>query len=146
MARGRRTDGFPADALISRHYVVYLGVWRRRNQGNAADRRSVEHISITATEDPFMGSGTTMAAAEVLGRIGYGAEISPGYCDVILRRMMSLTGNDPVHESGATFAVIAAERGVDLEQVLSPKAQDSAATEHTGPNSHYGPRRKRSAG
>jgi len=44
--------------------------------------------------DPFMGSGTTMAAAEVLGRIGYGAEISPGYCDVILGRMMTLTGNE----------------------------------------------------
>jgi DNA modification methylase len=96
--------------------------------------------------DPFMGSGTTMAAAEGLGRIGYGAEISPGYCDVILRRMMSLTGNEAVHESGAPFALIAAERGVEPEQGLNPEAQDSAATEHTGPNSHYGPRRKRSAG
>jgi len=29
--------------------------------------------------DPFLGSGTTMAAAHVLGRVGYGTEISPGY-------------------------------------------------------------------
>ena len=42
--------------------------------------------------DPFMGVGTTMAAAHVLGRVGYGCEISPAYCDVILRRIMNLTG------------------------------------------------------
>ena len=42
------------------------------------------HITINATEDPFTGSGTTMAAAHVLDRVGYGCEISPAYCDVIL--------------------------------------------------------------
>jgi DNA modification methylase len=94
--------------------------------------------------DPFMGSGTTMAAAEVLGRIGYGCEISPGYCDVILNRMMSLTGNEATHESGATFAKIAAARGVDPGQALNPKAQDRGAIKHHGPNPHYGPRRKAS--
>lgn len=36
--------------------------------------------------DPFLGSGTTLIAAAELGRIGYGCEISPGYCDVIRRR------------------------------------------------------------
>ena len=46
--------------------------------------------------DPFMGSGTTLAAAHVLGRTGYGCEISPGYCDVILRRMASFAGEEPV--------------------------------------------------
>jgi hypothetical protein len=94
--------------------------------------------------DPFMGSGTTMAAAEVLRRIGYGAEISPGYCDVILRRMMSLTGNEAVDESGATFAEIAAARGVDPGQASNPKAQDAGAIKHHGPNPHYGPRKRAS--
>ena len=37
--------------------------------------------------DPFLGSASTMAAAHVLGRVGYGCEISPAYCDVILRRI-----------------------------------------------------------
>jgi hypothetical protein len=92
--------------------------------------------------DPFMGSGTTMAAAEVLGRVGYGSEISPGYCDVILRRMMNLTGNEAVDESGGTFAEIAAARGVDPGQALNPKAQDTGAIKHHGPNPHYGPRKK----
>jgi DNA modification methylase len=42
--------------------------------------------------DPFAGSGSAMAAAHVLGRIGYGIEISPCYCDVILQRMAALIG------------------------------------------------------
>lgn len=37
--------------------------------------------------DPFLGSGTTMLAAEQLSRICYGIEISPAYCAVILQRM-----------------------------------------------------------
>jgi DNA modification methylase len=43
--------------------------------------------------DPFLGSGTAMAAAHVLDRIGYGIEISPAYCDVILRRIAALVGS-----------------------------------------------------
>ena len=37
--------------------------------------------------DPFAGSGTTMVAAGLLERAGFGVEISPAYCDVILRRL-----------------------------------------------------------
>lgn len=37
--------------------------------------------------DPFLGSGTTMVAAQNLGRKCYGLEISPDYCAVILERM-----------------------------------------------------------
>ena len=36
--------------------------------------------------DPFMGSGSTLIAAAKNERIGYGLELSPGYCDVIRRR------------------------------------------------------------
>ena len=66
--------------------------------------------------DPFMGSGTTMAAAALLGRTGYGCEISPAYCDVILRRIMNLTGETPVlAATGETFAAVAAARGVPAD-------------------------------
>ncbi len=41
--------------------------------------------------DPFLGSGTTMIAADNLGRKCYGMEISPGYCDVIVERWETLT-------------------------------------------------------
>jgi len=42
--------------------------------------------------DPFLGSGTTLIAAEQLGRECYGMEISPQYCDVIIERWQNLTG------------------------------------------------------
>jgi DNA modification methylase len=61
--------------------------------------------------DPFLGSGTTMAAAHVLDRVGYGIEISPAYCDVILRRIEHLTGNEPMLATGERFNDIAAQRG-----------------------------------
>lgn len=42
--------------------------------------------------DPFLGSGTTLIAAEQLSRKCYGMEISPAYCDVIVERWQNLTG------------------------------------------------------
>jgi len=51
--------------------------------------------------DPFLGSGTTLIAAEQLSRKCYGMEISPAYCDVIVKRWETLTGkkakNDRQH-------------------------------------------------
>jgi len=42
--------------------------------------------------DMFLGSGTTLIAAEGLKRICYGMELDPGYCDVIVRRYIKLVG------------------------------------------------------
>ena len=95
--------------------------------------------------DPFMGSGTTMAAAEVLGRKGYGCEISPAYCDVVLRRISTLTGQTAtLADTGEAFDAVAAARGVPLEQVSNPKNRDARAIKHNGPNPFYGTRRKAS--
>ncbi len=61
--------------------------------------------------DPFMGSGTTMIAAEKNGRHSCGTEISPMYCDVIVTRWQNLTGKQAIHEaSGKTFAELKAEK------------------------------------
>jgi DNA modification methylase len=46
--------------------------------------------------DLFLGSGTTLVAAEQLGRKCYGMEISPQYCDVIVARWEKLTGQKAV--------------------------------------------------
>jgi len=49
--------------------------------------------------EPFCGSGTTLIAAEQLGRKCYGMEISPQYCDVIVKRWEALTGKKAERES-----------------------------------------------
>tara|TARA_R100000808_G_scaffold14841_1_gene34851 strand:+ start:268 stop:1491 length:1224 start_codon:yes stop_codon:yes gene_type:complete len=48
--------------------------------------------------DPYLGSGTTLIAAAQTGRVCYGAELSPAYCDVIRRRWTKWAveaGQDP---------------------------------------------------
>jgi DNA modification methylase len=58
-------------------------------------RRFIERMSNKNTEllyEPFCGSGTTLIAAEQLGRTCYGMEISPQYCEVICQRWEKLTG------------------------------------------------------
>jgi DNA modification methylase len=52
-----------------------------------------------AVYDPFMGSGSTLLAADQEDRTAYGVEISPGYVDVICRRFQQVTGTVPVLES-----------------------------------------------
>jgi DNA modification methylase len=95
--------------------------------------------------DPFLGSGTTMAAAEVLGRIGLGCEISPSYCDVILQRIANLSGVEPILlASGETIAEVAAARGVPLDQVENPRVRDARRIQHRGPAPFYGSRNKAS--
>jgi DNA modification methylase len=43
--------------------------------------------------DPFMGSGTTLIAAERQNRVALGIELDPGYCDVIVQRWQNFTGD-----------------------------------------------------
>ena len=52
----------------------------------------IESVECNSVFDPFLGSGTTLIAAEQLGRRCYGLEIEPKYCDVILARWENLTG------------------------------------------------------
>ena len=54
--------------------------------------------------DPFLGSGSTLIAAERTGRCCRGAEFDPLYIDVILRRYQRETGESAVLEAtGETF-------------------------------------------
>ena len=50
--------------------------------------------------DPFCGSGTTIIAAEQLGRRGFAIEIEPRYVQVILDRWEAFTGQTAVKVSG----------------------------------------------
>jgi DNA modification methylase len=61
--------------------------------------------------DGFLGSGTTVIAAQRTGRRCYGLEIDPGYVDVVIRRWQAFTRDHAVHASdGHTFDELAAER------------------------------------
>ena len=44
--------------------------------------------------DPFLGSGTTLLASEILGRICYGFEFYPQYCQVIIDRYIKYKENE----------------------------------------------------
>jgi len=61
--------------------------------------------------DAFVGSGTTLIAAETTGRRGYGIEIDPAYCDVVIRRLRATCGLEAVLEAtGQGFGEVQAER------------------------------------
>jgi hypothetical protein len=49
--------------------------------------------------DPFNGTGTTLMAAESLGRIYTGIELDPAYCDITAQRFEQATKIKPILES-----------------------------------------------
>lgn len=57
--------------------------------------------------EPFLGSGTTLAAAEGTQRVCYGLELDPKYADVVVERWQTLSGKKATLEGdGRTFDVI----------------------------------------
>lgn len=96
--------------------------------------------------DPFLGSGTTLVAAGALDRAGYGCEISPAYCDVILRRAVEAFGVAPtLSATGESFTDVARAREVPAAAAADLRAADSKSIRRK-PNGMpcYGPQRKRS--
>src|SRR6202023_4297411 len=54
--------------------------------------------------DAFLGSGTTVIAAERTGRRCYGLDLDPAYVDTIIRRWQTLSGESALHGiSGLSF-------------------------------------------
>jgi DNA modification methylase len=61
--------------------------------------------------DPFLGSGTTLAAAELTERVCYGLELDVKYADVIVQRWQTLAGSKATLDGdGRTYDAIAGER------------------------------------
>ena len=57
-----------------------------------------------AVYEPFSGSGTTIIAAEMTGRMCHAIELSPTYVDVAVKRWQSFTGKTATLEAtGQTF-------------------------------------------
>ena len=61
--------------------------------------------------DVFAGSGTSLAAANATGRIGYGVELDPKYADVILGRLGKQAGAEPMLDGVIPFSTVADDRG-----------------------------------
>lgn len=79
-----------------------------------------------AVLDPFLGSGSTLLAAERAGRSCLGMEISPAYVDVAIDRWQRITGSQAVHaETGLSFAAMQeSRRESDRGQGSEPDADE----------------------
>lgn len=62
--------------------------------------------------DPFLGSGSTLIAAEQEARVCFGLDIDPRYIDVIVKRWQDSTGAIATTEDGKTLAQLTTERGL----------------------------------
>ncbi len=103
----------------------YAGVntFGRNRMADLADHPTVKPVALVADAirdvskvgevvlDAFMGSGTTILAAERTKRRAYGIEIDPRYIDVAIRRWETLTGEKAIlANTGQSFADIAETR------------------------------------
>lgn len=82
--------------------------------------------------DLFGGSGSTLIACEKTGRAARLMELDPRYCDVIVKRWQKFAGKSAALEGdGRTFADVASERGVSLQDEApdaeKPKARKKKA-------------------
>jgi predicted RNA methylase len=74
--------------------------------------------------DAFAGAGTTIMAAEQIGRRAFCIEIDPIYVDVAIRRWQHFTGMDAVLETtGRTFDETSVSRQDQSHLVKRPKSQ-----------------------
>jgi DNA modification methylase len=76
-------------------------------------KRPIENNSSPgqAVYEPFCGSGTTIIAAEMTGRVCHAIELDPRYVDVAIRRWQEFTGLDATLDGdGVNFATAAASR------------------------------------
>jgi DNA modification methylase len=76
-------------------------------------KRPIENNSSPgqAVYEPFCGSGTTIIAAEITGRICHAIELLEHYVDVAVERWQAFTGETArLQSSGQTFAAVAAKR------------------------------------
>jgi DNA modification methylase len=63
--------------------------------------------------DPFLGSGTTLLAAERTGRRCYGVELDPLYVDTTIQRWQRMTARKAHNQLGESFEVVKSKLGTD---------------------------------
>ncbi len=76
--------------------------------------------------DSFVGSGTTIIAAERTGRVAHAMELDPGYVETAIRRWQDYTGDVAVHaESGLTFEQVRGTRARAPQQDESRRTAEA---------------------
>jgi DNA modification methylase len=98
--RKGRTAGWTGDR---KQTTVWLAPHRRNASGHAAEkpllcmtRPMLNHTAPgDAIYDPFVGSGTTIIAAEETGRACHAIELNPAYVDMAIERWRAATGGTP---------------------------------------------------
>jgi DNA modification methylase len=80
--------------------------------------------------EPFLGSGTTLIAAQGIGRICYGVELNRVYVDVAVRRWQAFTGRCArlAIEGSPTFCEIAAHRASSEPSTEHPDSEPERNT------------------
>ncbi|MBV8662671.1 MAG: site-specific DNA-methyltransferase, partial [Hyphomicrobiales bacterium] len=82
--------------------------------------------------DPFLGSGSTLIAAQRTGRVCYGVELDSLYVDLIIRRFEAESGEKAIlAETGETYETLAARRaegGEPAPAATSPEPAEGRAT------------------
>lgn len=64
-------------------------------------------------------AGTRLVSAERTGRHGYGVELDPHHCDVIVRRLATVAALEAIHaKTGRTFTEIEAARATEADSHL----------------------------
>jgi hypothetical protein len=93
-----------------------------------------------AVYDPFLGSGTTLIAAQTANRVCFSIEIDPLYVDVAIRRWQAFTGEHATRLADCRpFAEIAAsgrpvgETGAKAGAVATPEGSGAAAARASAP-------------
>lgn len=100
-----------------------------------------------AVYDPFLGSGTTLIAAESIGRVCLAIEINPLYVDVAVRRWQAFTGKQATLQGdGRSFEAVAAERLANRGRGRpdpAPRDNQAAKEARSNPSTRRGASRQR---
>lgn len=95
-------------------------------------RRPIENNSKIGdgVYEPFLGSGTTLIAAEITQRVCYAVELNPAFVDIAVRRWEEFTGKQAILQSdGQTFAQTAASRIPPTPKDDTPNPSPSSPAE-----------------
>lgn len=89
-------SGSHTEQTIWRYTSERLGLHPTMKPVALIEKAFENHNTVGIVLDPFLGSGSTLIAAEKTGRKCFGMELDPHYCDVIVSRWEKFTGKKAV--------------------------------------------------